>query len=71
MKGFVNTVLGEPYEEEFEAPEWERLYERREPYVIGIVWVVKLSLRRHPKLLEDNFAPSHKRLAWHNRNQHT
>lgn len=37
MKGFVNTVLGEPYEEEFEAPEWERLYERREPYVIGRV----------------------------------
>ncbi|MEW7978517.1 MAG: terminase gpA endonuclease subunit [Candidatus Sedimenticola endophacoides] len=37
MKGFVNTVLGEPYEEEFEAPEWERLYERREKYSIGIV----------------------------------
>ncbi len=37
MKGFVNTVLGEPYEEEFEAPEWERLYERREKYPIGIV----------------------------------
>ncbi len=37
MKGFVNTVLGEPYEEEFEAPEWERLYERRESYVIGTV----------------------------------
>ncbi len=30
MKGFVNTVLGEPYEEEFEAPEWERIYERRD-----------------------------------------
>ena len=37
MKGFVNTVLGESYEEEFEAPEWERLYERRESYSVGVV----------------------------------
>ena len=34
MKGFVNTVLGLPFEEEAEAPDWQRLYERREslPY---------------------------------------
>ena len=44
MKGFVNTVLGEPYEEEFEAPEWERLYERREQYPIGVVPVGGLFL---------------------------
>jgi phage terminase large subunit GpA-like protein len=37
MKGFVNTVLGEPYEEEYEAPEWKRLYERRETYAMGVV----------------------------------
>ncbi len=37
MKGFVNTVLGESYEEEYDAPEWERLYERREQYPMGIV----------------------------------
>ena len=37
MKGFVNTVLGLPFEEEAEAPEWQRLYERRETYRIGIV----------------------------------
>jgi phage terminase large subunit GpA-like protein len=37
IKGFVNTVLGLPYEEEAEAPEWQRLYERRESYRIGIV----------------------------------
>ena len=36
MKGFVNTVLGLPFEEEAEAPEWQRLYERREVYRIGI-----------------------------------
>jgi phage terminase large subunit GpA-like protein len=37
MKGFVNTVLGLPFEEEAEAPDWQRLYERREAYRIGIV----------------------------------
>ncbi len=37
MKGFVNTVLGESYEEAFEAPEWQRLYERRESYPMGII----------------------------------
>jgi phage terminase large subunit GpA-like protein len=37
MKGFVNTVLGEPYEESSEAPEWQRLYERRDVYAQGVV----------------------------------
>ena len=32
-KGFINTVLGEEYEEEANpVPEWERLYERREEW---------------------------------------
>lgn len=37
MKSFVNTVLGEPFEEDHDAPEWERLYERAEDYAIGTV----------------------------------
>ena len=37
MKGFVNTVLDLPFEEEAEAPDWRRLYERRESYRIGVV----------------------------------
>lgn len=37
MKSFVNTVLGEPYEEASEAPEWEELYAKRETYKIGTV----------------------------------
>ena len=37
MKGFVNTVLGEPFEESSEAPEWQRLYERRESFSQSIV----------------------------------
>lgn len=32
LKTFVNTVLGEGFNEKGEAPEWERLYLRREPY---------------------------------------
>lgn len=37
MKGFVNTVLGFPYQEESDAPDWERLYERRSVYQMGTV----------------------------------
>jgi len=44
MKGFVNTVLGEPYEESSEAPEWQRIYERRENYRIGVVPIQGLFL---------------------------
>ncbi len=36
-KTFVNTVLGETYQERGEAPEWERLFNRRELYAIGTV----------------------------------
>lgn len=35
LKTFVNTVLGEPWQERGEAPEWQRLYARREPYAMG------------------------------------
>lgn len=35
LKTFVNTVLGETWQERGEAPEWERLYQRREEYEIG------------------------------------
>lgn len=37
MQGFQNTILGETYEQECEAPEWQRLYETRENYPIGTV----------------------------------
>lgn len=35
LKTYVNTVLGEPWEDRGDAPEWQRLYERRESYPIG------------------------------------
>lgn len=37
LKTFCNTVLGECWKETGEAPEWERLYQRREHYQIGSV----------------------------------
>lgn len=37
IKSFKNTELGETYVETGEAPDWQRLYERREPYKIGSI----------------------------------
>ncbi len=37
IKSFKNTELGETYVETGEAPDWQRLYERREDYKIGHV----------------------------------
>ena len=37
LKTFVNTVLGETWREKGDAPDWERLYLRREPYELRTV----------------------------------
>lgn len=37
LKTFINTALGETWKEQGEAPDWERLYARRETYEIGKV----------------------------------
>jgi phage terminase large subunit GpA-like protein len=37
LRSFINTVLGECWREKGEAPDWKRLYERREKYEIGTV----------------------------------
>ena len=37
LRTFVNTVLGETWQDRGEAPDWERLMRRREPYAIGTV----------------------------------
>ena len=36
-RSFINTVLGETWAETGEAPDWQRLYERREDWRIGTV----------------------------------
>lgn len=35
IKAFKNTVLGETWFETGEAPDWQRLYERRDAYAVG------------------------------------
>jgi phage terminase large subunit GpA-like protein len=37
LQVFVNTVLGQTWKLQGEAPEWQRLYDRREDYEIGTV----------------------------------
>ena len=37
LKTFKNTVLGETWQEQGEAPDWERLVERREDFALGVV----------------------------------
>jgi len=37
LKAFTNTRLAETWKESGDAPDWNRLYERREAYQIGIV----------------------------------
>ena len=37
LKTFRNTVLGETWQERGEAPDWERLVERREDFALGVV----------------------------------
>jgi phage terminase large subunit GpA-like protein len=37
LQVFVNTVLGETWTLQGEAPDWQKLYDRREDYKIGVV----------------------------------
>ncbi|CAM6053539.1 unnamed protein product [Sphagnum tenellum] len=37
LKVFINTALGESWEEKGDAPEWKKLYDRREDYAIGSI----------------------------------
>lgn len=41
LKTFKNTVLGETWQERGEAPDWQRLYDRREQWLLGsVAWGV-------------------------------
>ena len=37
LRGFTNTELGETWKDKGEAPDWQRLYERREAYAMSSV----------------------------------
>lgn len=45
MKAFINTRMAKTWREVGEAPDWERLYERREPGMIGKVpdWALMIT----------------------------
>lgn len=37
LKTFINTILGETFREHSDAPEWRRLYDKREAYSMNVV----------------------------------
>jgi phage terminase large subunit GpA-like protein len=58
LKTFKNTVLGETWKERGEAPEWQRLYDRREEWkpgtvpAGGLVLTAGIDVQRSPGRLE-------------------
>jgi phage terminase large subunit GpA-like protein len=55
LKTFINTALGETWQERGESPEWERIYQRREPYPIGTVPAGVLFLTAGVDVQKDRF----------------
>lgn len=55
LKTFVNTTLGETWKELGEAPDWERLYMRREDYRIGTVPAGPIVLTAGVDVQKDRF----------------
>lgn len=55
LRTFVNTWLGETWKERGEAPDWQRLYERRESYEIGTVPAGSLVLTCGVDVQKDRF----------------
>jgi phage terminase large subunit GpA-like protein len=53
LKVWVNTVLGETWVDRGEAPDWQRLYERRESYSLGIIPVQGLLLTAGADIQKD------------------
>ena len=53
MRTFVNTVLGQTYKDDGEAPEWKRIYERREQYDVGTVPIGGLLLTAGADIQKD------------------
>lgn len=55
LKTFIMTWLGQTWKERTEAPDWERLYERREQYAIGTVHERVLGLTCGVDVQKDRF----------------
>lgn len=58
LKAFKNTELGETWVEEGDAPDWERLFERREDYPIGRVPLAGLLLTAGADIQKDRIEVS-------------
>lgn len=57
LRVFVNTVLGETWQEKGEAPPWEGLYNRREQYQIGTVPAGVIVLTAGVDVQKDRLVP--------------
>ena len=55
LRTFVNTWLGETWQEQGEAPDWERLHARRERYPIGVAPPETLVLTAGVDVQKDRF----------------
>jgi terminase, large subunit len=55
LRTFVNTALGETWKEKGEAPDWERLFDRREKYAIGTVPIGPIVLTAGVDVQKDRF----------------
>lgn len=62
LKTFVNTVLGQTWKEKGEAPDYERLHNRRESYAIGTVPVEPVFLTCGVDVQKDRFV--YEVVAW-------
>lgn len=62
LKTYVNTVLGETWRERGEAPDYERLYQRRESYPIGTVPAAARVLTAGVDVQKDRFV--YEVVAW-------
>ena len=62
LQTFVNTSLGETWQERGEAPDWERLHARAEPYQIGTVPVQPWALTAGVDVQRDRFV--YEVVAW-------
>lgn len=62
LRTFVNTWLGETWQEQGEAPDWERLHARREQYPTGIAPAEALALTAGVDVQKDRFV--YEVVAW-------
>lgn len=66
---FVNTVLGEVWTEKGEAPEWKRLYDRREAYGVrtapdGVLFLTAAADVQHDRILVEVVGWGRDKRSW-------